>query len=76
MACIAIKPIVDGIEREFEGELKIIRINIQSNLGRDLSKPYQFQYTPTFIYLNDQGIEEWRQIGGLDTNKLRTSLQQ
>lgn len=75
MACIAIKPIVDGIEREYEGRLKIIRVNIQSDLGRVLRKPYQFQYTPTFIYLNSQGIEEWRQLGSLDTNKLRASLQ-
>jgi thiol-disulfide isomerase/thioredoxin len=76
MGCIAIKPIVDGIEREFEGELKVIRINIQSDLGRDLRDPYQFQYTPSFIYLNGQGIEEWRQIGGLDSNKLRASLRE
>jgi len=68
------KPIVDGIENEFEGKLHVIRINIQSELGRALREPYKFQYTPTFIYFNAQGVEEWRQIGGLDLNKLRASL--
>lgn len=71
---MAIKPIVDGVEKKYSGKLMVMRINVQSDLGRALTEPYKFQYTPTFIYFNPQGVEEWRQVGGLDLKKLSTFL--
>ena len=68
------KPIVDGIEKQYQGRLTVIRVDIQSETGRTLAPIYSFQYTPTFIFFDGQGKELWRSIGQLDTGKLSESL--
>ena len=68
------KPIVDGIERQYKGHLVVIRLDIQSETGRTLAPLYGFQYTPTFIFFDGQGKELWRSIGQLDTVKVGASL--
>lgn len=69
------KPIVDGIEQEYEGQLLVIRLNIQEEVGRELAPVYMFEYTPTFIFFDAQGNELWRSVGNLDIDKLRQSLE-
>lgn len=68
------KPVVDGLEKELAGKLILIRLNIQENVGRELAPVYGFQYTPTFIYFDAQGNELWRQVGGLDVERVRQSV--
>lgn len=74
MACLAAKPIVDGIEREFSGQLLVVRLNVQDPAGRVLARTYGSQYTPTFIFFDEQGVEQWRTVGNLDSSRLRESL--
>lgn len=68
------KPIVDGLEKQYKSRLIIIRLDIQSATGRALAPIYGFQYTPTFIFFNSQGKEAWRSIGNLDTSLVANSL--
>jgi len=68
------KPIVDGLERELGDRILIIRINIQESIGRELAPVYAIEFAPTFIFIDAQGNELWRQIGGLDTQQVRDSL--
>ena len=65
---------MDGVEAEFKGRLVVIRVNIQDRVGKTLAEEYRFQYTPTFIYFDGQGDEQWRSVGSLDEDKLRESL--
>ena len=74
MACNTIKPIVDGIETEFAEQLTVIRLDIQSPVGRELAPVYDFAYTPTFIFFNAQGNELWRSVGSLDVEQVRNAL--
>lgn len=67
------KPIVDGLEQELEGQLLIIRLNIQESVGRELAPVYGFEYTPTFIFFDAQGNELWREVGSLDVKRARES---
>jgi len=69
------KPIVDGVEKQYTGRLRVIRVNIQETAGRELAVAYQFQYTPTFIFFDAQGKELWRSVGSLDQERLRQSMQ-
>ncbi|MBV6397351.1 MAG: hypothetical protein HFACDABA_02965 [Anaerolineales bacterium] len=69
------KPIVDGIEQEYEGRLMVIRLNIQEQVGRELAPFYGFELTPTFIFFDAQGSEIWRSVGNLDLARLRHSLE-
>jgi hypothetical protein len=65
---------VDAVEKQYQGQLSVIRLDIQSPVGRALAPVYDFQYTPTFIYFDAQGREQWRSVGSLDTGRLRQSL--
>jgi thioredoxin-related protein len=67
---------VDGLEKELSDKILIIRINIQSKVGRELLPVYDFEYTPTFIFFDGQGRENWRVIGELDPQKVRDSVNQ
>ncbi len=69
------KPIVDGLEQELQGRVLFIRINVQEQAGRELATLYNFQYTPTFIYFDAQGNEVWREVGRLDTQRVRESIE-
>ncbi|MEJ5223662.1 MAG: hypothetical protein WHV44_04340 [Anaerolineales bacterium] len=66
---------MDGLEQELSGQLKIIRLDVQSPVGRELAPLYGFQFTPTFIYFDAQGVERWREVGSLNVERVRQSVQ-
>lgn len=68
------KPIVDGIEKQYKGRLIVLRLNMQSKAGAALSPIYDLQFTPTFIFFDAQGKEIWRNVGQLDVNQIQNSL--
>jgi thiol-disulfide isomerase/thioredoxin len=68
------KPIVDGIEEEFKGQLIVQHVNVQDSIGKSLAKKYGFLATPTFILFNEKGVEVWRSIGGIDKMKIAQFL--
>ena len=71
---MAMKPIVDGIEREQEGKIEIVRVNIQDANGRELAGQFGYYGTPTFIYFDAGGKELWRSVGSLDPFRVRQSI--
>lgn len=75
VVCISIKPSVDELEKELGNKIHIIRLNIQDEVGMDLIRIYGFQFTPTFIYFDENGTEQWRLIGSFDPQKVRDSLE-
>jgi thioredoxin-related protein len=66
---------VDELENELGDEITFIRLNIQEEVGRELAPVYGFEFTPTFIYFDANGEELWREVGGLDTQRVRESLE-
>lgn len=74
MGCMAMKPVVDGIEREHGGRLVVIRVNVQEEAGRILGDEYGFAYTPTFVYFDESGDLQWRTVGAVDPVAVRRSL--
>jgi thioredoxin-related protein len=69
------KPVVDELENELGDEILFIRLNIQEDVGRELAPVYDFEFTPTFIYFDEQGNEVWREVGSLDTQRVRESVE-
>jgi thioredoxin-related protein len=63
---MAAKPVVDGIEREHEGTLTVIRIDIQDPAGKEVGARYGFEYTPTFLLFSAQGEQVLRTVGAID----------
>jgi hypothetical protein len=69
------KPVVDELENEFGDQILFIRLNIQDKVGRELAPVYMFEFTPTFIFFDANGNELWREVGSLDTQRVRDSLE-
>ncbi len=72
--CVSIKPLVDDLELELGDQIHIIRLNVQEQVGMELSPVYGFEFTPTFIYFDAAGNEVWRVIGDFDPQQVRNSL--
>lgn len=71
---MAMKPIVNGLEAEFQNRLDVIHLDVQKLESRSFMEQYNFEYTPTFILLDGDGNERWRNVGTLDTTSLRSAL--
>ena len=65
---------MDELENELGDEILFIRLNIQEKVGRELALVYGFEFTPTFIYFDENGEEIWREVGGLDPQQVRESI--
>ena len=76
LGCVAMKPVVDRLEKEMRGQLVVRRVDIQSAEGRKLASQYGIEATPTFIFFDSAGREQWRSAGQLDAVRVRTSLQE
>lgn len=64
---------MDGLEEEFEGQLKVIRVDVQSDGGQEVARLYG-TFTPTFVLFDPQGEELWREIGIVEPEKVRQSI--
>lgn len=74
VACIMAKPSVDRLEQELQGKLVVQRVNVQSDFGKNLAARYDVEATPTFIFLDTAGKEQWRGFGIMDATEIRTLL--
>lgn len=70
-ACIAAEPTLNRLETELADRLKVVRIDVASAAGQDLSRQLNLQYTPTFVLFDTQGQEIWRRVGSLDETEVR-----
>lgn len=67
---------MDGLEQELGQKLRVLRVDVQQPVGRQLAPVYDFEYTPTFIFFDGQGHEVWRSIGEIDAARVRASVTQ
>jgi thioredoxin-like negative regulator of GroEL len=54
VACLAAKPIVNGIERDLEGTATVVRLDLMSEVGRRIARRYDVRAIPT-ILIFDRG---------------------
>ena len=64
---------MNGLQAEFPEQLSVIRVDVQSSLGRELAREYG-TFTPTFVFFDVQGQELWRVVGKLDADEVRQAL--
>ena len=75
LGCVAVKPAVDRLENEWRGKLQVQRVDIQSPAGKRLVSRYHVELTPTFIFFDGTGREQWRCVGGVDAAQVRSTLE-
>ncbi len=61
MACLAARPIVDGLEKEWEQKVQIIHLEFRSPLGREMGRQFQIEHIPAFLILDGDGQLRWRE---------------
>jgi len=71
---MAVRPVVDAVEREFAGALKVIRVNVQEPVGRQVAATYGLEFTPTFLLFDSEGRQVWRSVYRLDPAEIRPYL--
>jgi len=74
MGCVLVEPVVNRLENEWAGQLMVLKVDVNSDAGRELTAEMGSAATPTFIFYDASGVELWRQIGSLDADKVRASL--
>jgi len=66
------KPIVDGLERDLDGQARVVRLSVLSELGREVAQRYGVRGVPTFLIFDGQGELIERQVGFPDRNGIKT----
>ena len=64
------KPIVDGLERELEGQARVVRLDVLSKLGRGVAQRHDVRSVPTFLVFDGQGNLIDRQVGFPDKGRI------
>jgi hypothetical protein len=57
------KPIVDGIERELDGEASVVRLSVLSEVGGRAAQRYAVRSVPTLLVLDGTGQLVERSVG-------------
>ena len=63
-ACLASEPIVKSLEGAIKDNVHVLKVNVQDPIASQLMRRYKAYVTPTFIVLDPNGEEVWRQSGG------------
>jgi thioredoxin-like negative regulator of GroEL len=55
------KPIVDGLEHEYAGQVTIVRLDIDDPETAEAKAVHQFRYQPTYVLLDTKGevVDRW-----------------
>lgn len=69
------KPVVDGLQKEYEGKVEFRLMNVESDQGAiALANKMGITAVPTFVFVNSNGISAGTQVGGMSEEDLRARL--
>jgi thiol-disulfide isomerase/thioredoxin len=74
MACLRAKPIVDGLEREWQDKVRVVRLNVMERDSRPLAARLAIRAVPTYVLLDSDGREVWRQVGVVNATEARRAV--
>lgn len=70
MGCLLAKPIVNGIEKDLEGEARLVRLNILHDLGRRIASRYEVRVLPSLVVVNGSEGVVYRHTGAPDRGEV------
>ncbi len=62
---------MDGLERELEGQARVVRLSVLSELGQEVAQLHEVRSVPTFLVFDGQGKLIERQVGFPDRGKIK-----
>jgi thiol-disulfide isomerase/thioredoxin len=63
LACLAAKPAVAGLERDYRGRMTVLRVDMHSGPGASAMAKYGLDVTPSFVLFDAAGRQRLRKIG-------------
>lgn len=70
-SCRRAAPVVEDLAREYEGRVKVLKMDTQAN--GDTARQYAIERIPTFVYFKD-GYEVARATGSMSKEDLKEKL--
>ena len=71
MPCRVMSPVIDEIEKKFEGKVKFGKVNVEEN--QELSQKFNVSSIPNFVLLKDGEIVE-QFVGRMSAEELEEKL--
>jgi thioredoxin-related protein len=65
---------VDRLERDLEGQARVLRLSILSSVGRELAARYGVRGVPTLLLLDGSGQVRYYQVGRIDADRIKAEL--
>ena len=62
---------MDGLERDLEGQARVVRLSVLSSMGQELAHRHGVMGVPTFLIFDGQGNLVERQVGFPDRGKIK-----
>ena len=72
--CKMMHPVLEGLKKQLGERVKIVKIDIDSPVNRQLVNSYQVQAVPTLM-LFKAGKMVWRQSGAMQATKIRQVIE-
>ncbi len=69
--CRAVSPIVDELAKEYQGKLKVLKVNVDDNQSTALK--FQVMSIPTLLFLKN-GKEVEKIVGALPKNHIKSKI--
>ena len=65
---------MDGLERELEGQARVVRLSILSKIGQKVAQRHGVRGVPTFLVFDNQGNLIERHVGFPNRNKIKALI--
>ena len=72
--CKMMHPVLEGLKKQLGERVKIVKIDIDSPVNRQLVNSYQVQAVPTLM-LSKAGKMVWRQSGAMQATQIRQVIE-
>jgi thioredoxin 1 len=73
--CDMMRPILDDIEKEYEGQVLVRFYDVRSLFGRPYAEKYAVRMIPTQVFLDKDGNEYYRHVGFFEKAEIIKVLQ-
>jgi thioredoxin 1 len=74
--CKKMQPIMEEIEKEYKGQVKVVFYDVRTPEGRPYAYKYKIRLIPTQVFLDKDGKEYFRHIGFFPKEELVKVLKQ
>jgi len=65
---------VDGLAAEWDDKVVVVEVDIHRKHNKALVERLAVRFTPTFVLLDEEGTEVWRQVGQIDVAAVREKV--